>query len=85
MDRTPDLYRCHRFPGEVISHAVWLYHSFGLSFRDVELLLAGRGVVVSYESIRRWCLKFGRRVALKLRGRRPRPGGTWHMDNTRSQ
>ncbi len=80
MDQTPDLYRCHRFPGEIISHAVWLYHVFGLSFRDVELLLAERGVVVSYESVRRWCLKFGRCFALKLRARRPRPGDTWHMD-----
>ena len=80
MDRTPDLYRCHRFPGEIISHAVWLYHSFSLSFRDVELLLAERGIVVSYESVRRWCLKFGRRFALRLRGRRPRPGETWHLD-----
>ena len=80
MDQTPDLYRCHRFPGEIIGHAVWLYHCFSLSFRDVELLLAERGVVVSYESIRRWCLKFGRRFALKLRSRRPRPGDTWHLD-----
>ncbi len=80
MDQTPDLYRCHRFPGEIISHAVWLYHGFSLSFRDVELLLAERGVVVSYESIRRWCLKFGRRFALKPRARRPRPGDTWHLD-----
>jgi putative transposase len=80
MDRTPELYRCHRFPGEIISHAVWMYHSFGLSFRDVELLLAERGVIVSYESVRRWCLKFGRCFALKLRGRRPRPGDIWHMD-----
>jgi putative transposase len=80
MDRTPDLYRCHRFPGEIISHAVWLYHSFSLSFRDVELLLAERGIAVSYESVRRWCLKFGRRFALRLRGRRPRPGDTWHLD-----
>ena len=54
MDQIPDLYRRHRVPGEVISHAVWLYHDFGLSFRDVELLLVGRGVIVSYESIRRW-------------------------------
>ena len=80
MDQTPDLYRCHRFPGEIISHAVWLYHGFSLSFRDVELLLAERGVTVSYESVRRWCLKFGRCFALKLRARRPRPGDTWHMD-----
>jgi putative transposase len=80
MDRTPDLYRCHRFPGEIIGYAVWLYHTFALSFRDVELLLAERGIVVSYESIRRWCLKFGADVAARLRRRRPRPGDTWHLD-----
>ena len=80
MDRTPDLYRCHRFPGAIISHAVWLYHSFSLSFRDVELLMAERGVVVSYESTRRWCLKFGRGFAQRLRALRPRPGDTWHVD-----
>jgi putative transposase len=80
MDRTPDLYRCHRFPGEIISHAVWLYHTFALSFRDVELLLAERGVVLSYESVRRWCLKFGGDFAAGLRRRRPRPGDTWHLD-----
>jgi putative transposase len=80
MDRTPDLYRCHRFPGEIISHAVWLYHAFSLSFRDVELLLAERGVILSYESVRRWCLKFGGDFAARLRRRRPRPGDTWHLD-----
>jgi putative transposase len=80
MDQMPDLYRCHRFPGAIISHAIWLYHCFSLSFRDVELLLAERGIVVSYESVRRWCLKFGQRFALQLRRRRPRPGDTWHVD-----
>ena len=53
MDRMPALYRCHRFPGEIIGHAVWLYHTFSLSFCDVELLLAERGVILSYESVRR--------------------------------
>jgi putative transposase len=53
---------------------------FSLSLRDVELLLAERGVIVSYESIRRWCLKFARSFADKLRRRRPRPGDTWHLD-----
>ena len=85
MDRTPDLYRCHRFPGEIISHAVWLYHTFSLSFRDVELLLAERGVIVSYESVRRWCLKFGGGFARGLRRRRPRPGDTWHLDEVFSR
>jgi len=68
--------RGHRFPDEVIAHAVWLYLVFSLSLRDVKLLLAERGVIVSYESVRRWCLKFGRSFADKLRRRRPRPGHT---------
>src|SRR6476620_6770887 len=64
----------HRFPAEIISHAVWLYHVFSLSLRDVELLLAERGVVVSYETVRRWCRKFGQSFTNCLRRRRPRPG-----------
>ena len=52
-------YRGHRFPPEIISHAVWLYHRFTLSFRDIEELLAERGIFVSYKAIRQWCLKFG--------------------------
>ena len=52
-------YKGHRFPREIISHAVWLYHRFTLSFRDVEDLLAERGITVSYEAIRYWCIKFG--------------------------
>src|SRR5271156_5884370 len=70
----------HRFPAEIISRAVWLYYVFSLSLRDVELLLAERGVVVSYESIRRWCAKFGSGFANSLRRRRPRPGDKWHLD-----
>ena len=69
-----------RFPAEIISHAVWLYHVFSLSLRDVELLLAERGIVVSYETVRRWCKKFGQSFANRLRRRRPRPGDKWHMD-----
>jgi putative transposase len=80
MRQLPDPHRGHRFPAEIIAHAVWLYHVFSLSLRDVELLLAERGVIVSYESVRRWCLKFGRSFADKLRRRRPRPGDTWHLD-----
>src|SRR3712207_1360921 len=76
----PTSYPGYRFPAEVIHHATWLYHVFGLSLRDVELILAERGVVVSHESIRRWCLRFGAEFAAKLRRRRPRPGDTWHMD-----
>ena len=59
-------YRGYRFPGEIISHAVWLYHRFCLSFREVEDLLAERGIVVSYESIRQWCRKFGPAYARAL-------------------
>ena len=80
MSPSPDLHRGHRFPAEIIAHAVWLDHVFSLSLRDSELLLAERGVIVSYESVRRWCLKFGRSFADKLRRRRPRPGDIWHLD-----
>ena len=69
-------YRGFRYPAEVIEHAVWLYHCFSLSLslRDVELILAARGIVVSYESIREWGLRFGRLFANALKRRRPRPG-----------
>jgi len=73
-------YPGHRFPAEIIGHAIWLYHVFGLSLRDVELILAKRGVVVTRESIRQWCLKFGGDFARRLRRRRPKPGDTWHLD-----
>ena len=77
---TPDPYKHHRFPGEIISHAVWLYFRFPLSHRDVEELLFVRGVIVSYEAIRKWCRKFGQQYANQLRRRRPRPGDKWHLD-----
>ena len=80
MTSEPATYHGHRFPAEVIHHATWLYHVFSLSLRDIELILAERGVVVSHESIRRWCLRFGADFAARLRKRRPRPGDTWHMD-----
>ena len=78
----PDLatYPGHRFPAEIISHALWLYHVFSLSLRDVELILAERGIAVSHESIRRWCTRLGADFARGLRRRRPRPGDTWHID-----
>ena len=76
----PISYRCHRFPPDVIRHAVWLYLRFTLSFRDVEDLLAERGVIVSNESIRRWVLKFGPTIAKNLRATRPRPHDRWHLD-----
>ncbi len=74
------LYRRHRFPPEIISHAVWLYHRFTLSFRDVDDLLAERGVTVSYEAIRSWCRKFGPAYARTLRRRQGRLGDIWHVD-----
>ncbi|MCX4728654.1 IS6 family transposase [Streptomyces sp. NBC_01306] len=70
----------HRYPVEVISHCVWLYFRFPLSFREVEELMLERGVIVSYETVRRWCLKFGQQYANGLRRRRPQPGGKWHLD-----
>ena len=80
MTTTPDPYRGFRFPAEIIAHAVWLYHCFSLSLREVELILAERGIVVSYESIRAWGLRFGRAFAKTLQRRRPRPGDKWHLD-----
>src|SRR5215813_1341988 len=73
-------YKNHRFPVEIISHAIWLYFRFCLSFRDVEELLLERGVIVTYEAIRKWCRKLGQQYANQLRRRRPRPGDKWHAD-----
>lgn len=73
-------YARHRFPPEIIQHAVWLYFRFPLSYRDVEDLLAERGVDVSYETVRRWALKFGRAYAAKLRKSRSRSDARWHLD-----
>ena len=74
------IYKGHRFPPEIIGYTVWLYHRFSLSFRDVEDLLAQRGVEVSYEAIRQWCTKFGPGYAAKLKRHRGRLGDTWHLD-----
>jgi putative transposase len=73
-------YARHRFPPDVIRHAVWLYLRFTLSYRDVEELLAERGLDVSYETVRRWILKFGPQFARNLRAGRPRPSDRWHLD-----
>jgi transposase-like protein len=70
----------HQFPPAIIRHAVWLYVRFTLSYRDVEDLLAERGPDVSYETVRRWVLKFGPLFARELRRRRPRPTSRWHLD-----
>ncbi len=73
-------YTRHRFPSPIISYAFWLYHRFSLSFRDVEGLLAERGIAVSYESVRYWCRKFGTVYARRLRNKEGRLGDTWHLD-----
>ena len=73
-------YRRHRFPPVIIQHAVWLYLRFTLSYRDVEELLAERGLDISYETVRCWVLKFGPVIARRLRQRRPRPSNSWHLD-----
>ncbi len=74
------MYHGYRFPPEIISHAVWLYHRFSLSFRDVEDLLAERGITVTYEAIRQWCRTFGPQYARRLKRRQGRLGDTWHLD-----
>ncbi len=76
----PISYARHQFPAEIIQHATWLYLRFTLSYRDVEELLAERGVETSYETVRRWVLKFGPAFARNLRRLRPKPTGTWHLD-----
>ena len=76
----PISYARHRFPPDIIRHAVWLYLRFTLSYRDVEDLLAERGLMVSNESIRRWVLKFGPIIARNLRAIWPKSHSRWHLD-----
>jgi putative transposase len=78
VDSAPS-YQGHRYPVEVISHCVWLYFRFPLSLREMEELMLQRGVIVSYETVRRWCSKFGQAYATELRRRRPRPGDRRHL------
>ncbi len=80
MKRDTPSYHGYRFPPEIISQAVWLYHRFGVSVCDVEDLLAQRGITVSYEAIRLWCLTFGSAYARRLKRRQGRLGDTWHLD-----
>jgi putative transposase len=80
MKKPTPSYQRHRFPSEIISHAVWLYHRFCLSFREVEELLAERSITVTYETVRQWCQKFGPAYARKLKKRQGRLGDTWHLD-----
>lgn len=80
MKKTKSLYHGHRFPAVVISCAVRWYFRFSLSLRDIEQLLFERGVVVTYETIRCWCEKFGAVFSRQTRAARPKPGSTWHLD-----
>ena len=80
MSMTPPSYSGYRFPSDIIHRAVWLYLRFTLSYRDVEDLLAERGIQVSDETIRRWVLSFGPAIARRLRARRPTPHARWHLD-----
>ena len=73
-------YSGYRFPPEIIHQTIWLYLRFSLSFRDVEDLLAERGIAVSYETVRRWVNHVGPLIAADLRKRRPKPHTTWHLD-----
>ncbi len=73
-------FKRHRFPADIIRHSIWLYARFTLSYRDVEVMLAERGLDVSYETIRRWFPKFGSTIAANLRRARPRPSDHWHLD-----
>lgn len=77
---TSAAYKGYRFPAEIISHAVWLYFRFPLSYRDVEELMAERGIVLTYETIRRWCQKFGQQYANQLRRRQARRGVVRQLD-----
>ena len=80
MNTRRSRYRRYRFPPDIISHAVWLYYRYCLSFRDVEDLLAARGIIVSYETVRQWCRKFGPDYARRLKRRQGRLGDTWFLD-----
>jgi putative transposase len=80
MNRSASLYKRNRFPPEIIQHAVWLYHRFNLSTHDIEELLVERGIVVSYESIRLWCIKFGPKFARRLKRQHQGYGDTFFID-----
>src|SRR5882724_1796684 len=80
MTASNSLYHRHRYPSEIISHCVWLYFRFSLSFRDVEEILAMRGVTLTYDTVREWGLKFGEAYANGLRRKSPCSGDRWHLD-----
>ncbi len=73
-------YKRYRYPSQIISHAVWLYHRFTLSFRDIEDILAARGVIVSYETIRQWCLKITPPIIRQLKKKQGKLGDEWYLD-----
>ena len=73
-------FKRHRFPPAIITSSIWLYARFTLSLRDVEEVFAERGLDVSYETVRRWVLKFGSTIAANLRRARPKPSDHWHLD-----
>jgi len=80
MNRSTNLYKRYRFPAEIIQYAVWLYHRFNLSHRDIEDLLAERGITVSYESVRLWCNKFGPQYTKRFKCRHQGFGDTFNID-----
>ncbi len=77
---TPNSYKGHRFPAEIISHCVWLYYTFPLSYRDIEKMMLERRICLTYETIRKWCRKFGQQYANQIRRRRPQLNDKWHLD-----
>ncbi|MGI8958532.1 MAG: IS6 family transposase [Bryobacteraceae bacterium] len=86
MSAPANLFRRHHFPGEIISHCVWLYFQFSLSYRDIELMMAERGIVLTYEAVRDWCRKFGPYFASEVKRRnRSKVGSKWHLDGGVSQ
>ena len=78
--KNSNIYAGYRYPAQIISHAVWLYHRFTLSFRDIEELLAARAIVVSYETIRQWCKKYGNIYCNLIKKKRGQLGDTWYLD-----
>ena len=80
MSLPPVSYKRHRFPPAIIAHGVWLYFRFPLSLRLVEEMLLERGIVVSYETVRCWAMKFGREYSRRLRRKRPSRSDIWHLD-----
>jgi putative transposase len=84
-ETSPATYKGFRFPIEIINYCVWLYSRFSLSFRDVELIVAERGITVSHETIRQWYQSFGKEYAQKLRQKRGQPGDKWHIMKSSSK